>query len=165
MNVKDSEELIESIFGSKNSSSPIIFMDMYPIGVEEGKNLFKGLVTNPHYYKEGKPVRDELDVQPIPVQYVGISEGTIFGLISCVKDWKPFKPLLEPKVWKGSLRNLVEKLEKGNGTEETKVLRLMALITVLTLRSGIAARSAKGFNFFEIFNEKMKFEPKSFGVR
>ncbi len=156
--------LVDKLFGDKERSSAIDFMDMYPIGLE-GDSLFKGLVTNPHYYKGGELVENELEVNPVPVQHVGISEGTIFGLISCIKveRLEELKELLNPEKWKGKMKDLVEKIAKGNEPDSLKLVKLVALITIMTLKRGIAARSAKGYNYFEIF-DRLKFEAKSLEV-
>ena len=157
--------LIDRLFGNNEESSAITFLDMYPIGLN-GNSLFKGLVMNPHYYREGKPVKDELDVNPIPVQYLGISEGTIFGLIACLKveRLEELQPLLKSNMWKGKMKDIVKSISKSNEFTDTKMLKLIAIITIATLKKGIAARSAKGFNFFEVFNEKLTFKPKSMKV-
>ncbi len=156
--------LVDKLFGDKEGSSAIDFMDMYPIGLE-GDSLFKGLVTNPHYYKGGELVRDELEVNPTPVPHVGISEGTIFGLISCIKveRLEELKELLNAEKWKGRMKDIVERIAKGNEPDSLKLVKLVALITIMTLKSGIAARSAKGYNYFEIF-DTLKFETKSLEV-
>jgi CRISPR-associated protein Cmr6 len=135
----------------------VFFSDMYPVGCSRMEcSVYRGLVVNPHYYRGGEPVEDELQVKTNPVVHVGISEGLVFGLVIGVRpiDGAMGKKLSE---WfKGA------SLETGDDNKDIVVTikglaermdarslaMIVSILTIETLAKGIAARSNKGYNVF-----------------
>ncbi len=154
--------------GKEGSAGHVFFSDMYPVGCSRDKcSIFRGLVVNPHYYKGGEPVEDELQVKTNPAVHIGISEGLVFGLVigtRPINDDNKREKLVDKlkKSSEGGVENapglpgLIKLLVSSDSFDLTTII---SLLTMETLSKGIAARSNKGYNVFtpvETFNHQFK---------
>lgn len=156
---------------------PVFISDMLPIGgVKSPCSIYRGLVVNPHYYKGGVPVEDELEAKPVPIKHVGIEEGTVFKLVVGVR-------LNDPIV--GEAHNILKKALNDQtisvvlGTQAQNKIQhvldspnppvtvLLAVVVFLSrvLSMGIAARSGRGYNVFAFISSVPKLELKIQGYR
>lgn len=119
------------IFGDKEREGFVIVSDAYPIG----EKLFVGDIVNPHYYQGGRPVSTEYDVNPVPILHLAIRENVKFRFLIGVDK-------------RAKLGKIGEKLNVRNAVE------LVALLLLYSMKTGLGARSTKGYNFFEV--EKME---------
>ncbi|WP_338248340.1 type III-B CRISPR module RAMP protein Cmr6 [Pyrodictium abyssi] len=151
-------DLLFGSTGEEGSASAIVFSDMYPIGCTKDRcSIFRGLVVTPHYHYQGKPVANELVAMPVPVQHIGIEEGTVFGLVIAIhpiraKHVVARLKLLDCEPVPESLRELCS-LIKTRASSVSDPIHSVALTSILLLDSvlayGIASRSTKGYNIFE----------------
>jgi len=121
------------IFGDKEREGYVIVSDAYPIG----EKLFVGDIINPHYYQGGKPVRTEYDVNPVPILHLAIRENVKFRFLIGVDK-------------KAKLGKIGEKLNVKNAVE------LVSLLLLYSMKTGLGARSTKGYNFFEVERIEVK---------
>jgi len=121
------------IFGDKEREGSVIVSDAYPIG----EKLFVGDIVNPHYYQGGKPVRTEYDVNPVPVLHLAIRENVKFRFLIGVDK-------------RAKLGKIGEKLNVRNAVE------LVSLLLLYSMKTGLGARSTKGYNFFEVERMEVK---------
>ncbi|MFP3233638.1 MAG: type III-B CRISPR module RAMP protein Cmr6 [Sulfolobaceae archaeon] len=121
------------IFGDKEREGSVIVSDAYPIG----EKLFVGDIINPHYYQGGKPVRTEYDVNPVPILHLAIRENVKFRFLIGVDK-------------KAKLGKIGEKLNVKNAVE------LVSLLLLYSMKTGLGARSTKGYNFFEVERIEVK---------
>jgi CRISPR-associated protein Cmr6 len=121
------------IFGDKEKEGSVIVSDAYPIG----EKLFVGDIINPHYYQGGKPVRTEYDVNPVPILHLAIRENVKFRFLIGVDK-------------KAKLGKIGEKLNVKNAVE------LVSLLLLYSMKTGLGARSTKGYNFFEVERIEVK---------
>ncbi|ALU12245.1 hypothetical protein EYM_01770 [Ignicoccus islandicus DSM 13165] len=158
-------EEVSSSDGSSGAEGMIVFSDMYPIGCKSGGcSIYTPLVITPHYFKGGKVVDTELDVQPVPVVHIGISKDLVFKLIIAIrKD-------LKERLMK-NLKGIFEMIKKSDGTTplfkgiREDPLIAIGLITIYTLNMGIGARSAKGYNLFEPYSGPLAFKVSKYVLR
>lgn len=66
------------VTGLDTSSSLVVALDSYPIG---GERLLAGDIITPHYFKGGKVVKNEYEVEPVPSLRVAINEGVTFRFV------------------------------------------------------------------------------------
>jgi CRISPR-associated protein Cmr6 len=125
------------IFGDKEREGSVIVSDAYPIGEKPGEKLFVGDIVNPHYYQGGKPVRTEYDVNPVPVLHLAIRENVKFRFLIGVDK-------------RAKLGKIREKLNVRNAVE------LVSLLLLYSMKTGLGARSTKGYNFFEVERMEVK---------
>jgi len=175
-----SEDLASALFGetgTEGHASLVVYSDLIPIGCpKEPCSIFKGLVLNPHYYRGGQVVENELEVTPVPIIHVGIPRGLVFGTVIALRR---VPKMIENTL--GELKKIVEKhrdeqpwstmtrLVQGNDVRESLMLSL-AFLTLYVLKRGISARSSKNYNKFEPFecedlNNCLTFNVKSWEVR
>jgi CRISPR-associated protein Cmr6 len=121
------------IFGDKEREGSVIVSDAYPIG----EKLFVGDIVNPHYYQGGKPVRTEYDVNPVPILHLAIRENVKFRFLIGVDK-------------RAKLGKIGEKLNVRNAVE------LVSLLLLYSMKTGLGARSTKGYNFFEVERIEVK---------
>jgi len=121
------------IFGDKEKEGSVIVSDAYPIG----EKLFVGDIINPHYYQGGKPVRTEYDVNPVPILHLAIRENVKFRFLIGVDK-------------KAKSGKIGEKLNVKNAVE------LVSLLLLYSMKTGLGARSTKGYNFFEVERIEVK---------
>lgn len=121
------------IFGDREREGFVIVSDAYPIG----EKLFVGDIVNPHYYQGGKPVRTEYDVNPVPVLHLAIRENVKFRFLIGVDK-------------RAKLVKVGGKLNVRNAVE------LVSLLLLYSMRTGLGARSTKGYNFFEVESMEVK---------
>ncbi|MFP3203166.1 MAG: type III-B CRISPR module RAMP protein Cmr6 [Sulfolobus sp.] len=121
------------IFGDKEREGSVIVSDAYPIG----EKLFVGDIINPHYYQGGKPVRTEYDVNPVPILHLAIRENVKFRFLIGVDK-------------KAKLGKIGEELNVKNAVE------LVSLLLLYSMKTGLGARSTKGYNFFEVERIEVK---------
>jgi CRISPR-associated protein Cmr6 len=121
------------IFGDKEREGSVIVSDAYPIG----EKLFVGDIVNPHYYQGGKPVRTEYDVNPVPILHLAIRENVKFRFLIGVDK-------------RAKLGKIGEKLNVRNAVE------LVSLLLLYSMKTGLGARSTKGYNFFEVERMEVK---------
>jgi len=121
------------IFGDKEREGSVIVSDAYPIG----EKLFVGDIVNPHYYQGGKPVRTEYDVNPVPILHLAIKENVKFRFLIGVDK-------------RAKLGKIGEKLNVRNAVE------LVSLLLLYSMKTGLGARSTKGYNFFEVERIEVK---------
>ena len=165
------EDVEEILFGhsagEKGSVGHVFFSDMYPVGCSRDEcSIFRGLVVNPHYYKGGEPVEDELQVKTNPVVHIGVSEGLVFGLVigtRPVSDKSRRKKLAEmlqnPRFGDDNDMEVPGIIKKLASSDDLDLTTIISLLTMETLSKGIAARSNKGYNVFtpvETFNHQFK---------
>ncbi len=142
--------------GEKGSVGHVFFSDMYPVGCSRDKcSIFRGLVVNPHYYRGGEPVEDELQVKTNPVVHIGVSEGLVFGLvigtrpISDDNRRREIAQMLQNPRFGGNndmeVPGIIKKLASSDNPD---LATIISLLTMETLSKGIAARSNKGYNVF-----------------
>ncbi len=157
------EDVADSLFGESDKEGHVslaVFTDLIPIGCEDSCSIFRGLVINPHYYEGGRLVESEIKVKPVPVIHIGIPKGLIFGMaIAIRKSDKKVNEVIEylKKNVSSSKNNDVKPLNEmlkkvlnaNHISDDKKVLYVVSLLTLFTLRKGIAARSSKGYNVFE----------------
>jgi CRISPR-associated protein Cmr6 len=70
-----SENVEIYVTGLDSSSSLLVALDSYPIS---GDKLLAGDIITPHYFKEGKVVKNEYQANPTPIPRVAINEGITF---------------------------------------------------------------------------------------
>jgi len=121
------------IFGDKEREGSVIVSDAYPIG----EKLFVGDIVNPHYYQGGKPVRTEYDVNPVPILHLAIRENVKFRFLIGVDK-------------RAKLGKIGEKLNVRNAME------LVSSLLLYSMKTGLGARSTKGYNFFEVERIEVK---------
>jgi CRISPR-associated RAMP protein, Cmr6 family len=121
------------IFGDKEREGSVIVSDAYPIG----EKLFVGDIVNPHYYQGGKPVMTEYDVNPVPILHLAIRENVKFRFLIGVDK-------------RAKLGKIGEKLNVRNAVE------LVSLLLLYSMKTGLGARSTKGYNFFEVERMEVK---------
>ncbi|AGJ62067.1 type III-B CRISPR module RAMP protein Cmr6 [Saccharolobus islandicus] len=121
------------IFGDKEREGSVIVSDAYPIG----EKLFVGDIVNPHYYQGGRPVSTEYDVNPVPILHLAIRENVKFRFLIGVDK-------------RAKLGKIGEKLNVRNAVE------LVALLLLYSMKTGLGARSTKGYNFFEVERMEVK---------
>ncbi|MFP3265200.1 MAG: type III-B CRISPR module RAMP protein Cmr6 [Acidilobus sp.] len=121
------------IFGDKEREGSVIVSDAYPIG----EKLFVGDIVNPHYYQGGKPVRTEYDVNPVPILHLAIRENVKFRFLIGVDK-------------RAKLSKIGEKLNVRNAVE------LVSSLLLYSMKTGLGARSTKGYNFFEVERIEVK---------
>lgn len=155
------KETAELLFGSASEESPastVVFSDMYPVGCAKDRcSVFRGLVVTPHYHYQGKPVANELVAMPVPVQHIGIEEGTVFGLVIAIHPLRARHVAVRLRTL--SCESAPEALRGLCGLIRARInsvndpIHAVALTTLLLLDSalacGIASRSTKGYNIFE----------------
>lgn len=124
------EEDGKEIFGDKSNEGYVIISDAYPVG-ERGK-LLVGDIINPHYYKGGKPVKTEYEVNPIPIVHLAVRENTRFRFVIGVDKRAKISDSIK------------QKLNVNNASE------LVLLLLLYSMKTGMGARSTKGYNFFEL---------------
>ena len=117
----------DELFGGKENEGYIIVSDAYPVG--GAMKLLTGDIINPHYYKGGKPVQSEYDVNPVPIIHLAVREGVKFRFLIGVD--------------KGA------KLPKVNLNVKDAV-ELVSLLLLYSMKTGLGARSTKGYGFFEV---------------
>ncbi len=153
--------------GEKGSAGHAFFSDMYPVGCSRDEcSIFRGLVVNPHYYRGGEPVEDELQVKTNPVVHIGVSEGLVFGLVigtRPVSDKSRRKKLAEmlqnPRFGDDNDMEVPGIIKKLASSDNLDLTTIISLLTMETLSKGIAARSNKGYNVFtpvETFNHQFR---------
>lgn len=131
------------IFGDKEREGSVIVSDAYPIGEKlgerekPGEKLFVGDIVNPHYYQGGKPVRTEYDVNPVPILHLAIKKEVKFRFLIGVDK-------------RAKLGKIGEKLNVRNAVE------LVSLLLLYSMKTGLGARSTKGYNFFEVERMEVK---------
>jgi CRISPR-associated protein Cmr6 len=125
------------IFGDKEREGSVIVSDAYPIGEKPKEKLFVGDIVNPHYYQGGKPVRTEYDVNPVPILHLAIRENVKFRFLIGVDK-------------RAKLGKIGEKLNVRNAVE------LVSLLLLYSMKTGLGARSTKGYNFFEVERMEVK---------
>ena len=125
------------IFGDKEREGSVIVSDAYPIEEKLGEKLFVGDIVNPHYYQGGKPVRTEYDVNPVPILHLAIKEDVKFRFLIGVDK-------------RAKLGKIGEKLNVRNAVE------LVSLLLLYSMKTGLGARSTKGYNFFEVERMEVK---------
>jgi len=121
------------IFGDKEREGSVIVSDAYPIG----EKLFVGDIVNPHYYQGGRPVMTEYDVNPVPILHLAIRENVKFRFLIGVDK-------------RAKLGKIGEKLNVRNAVE------LVSLLLLYSMKTGLGARSTKGYNFFEVERMEVK---------
>ena len=153
--------------GEEGSVGHVFFSDMYPVGCSRDKcSVFRGLVVNPHYYRGGEPVEDELQVKTNRVVHIGISEGLVIGLVigtRPISDKNTRKKLAEmlqnPRFGDDNDMEVPGIIKKLASSDDLDLTTIISLLTMETLSKGIAARSNKGYNVFtpvESFNQKFE---------
>ncbi|NOZ89343.1 MAG: hypothetical protein GXO15_05400, partial [Crenarchaeota archaeon] len=163
------EEAAAAVFGYTGGeggglAGAVVFEDMLPVGCfERGCSVYRGLVIAPHYHRDGRPVPVELLAVPQPVPHLGVEEGLVFGLVYAVH---PVRARIALERLGGSVGGacgggdgqgvyggLCEQVRGLLSSSRRPEERLAALVFVLTnavLSQGIAARSTKGYNVFEL---------------
>lgn len=121
----------KEVFGDRNHEGHVFVSDAYPVG-GNGVRLLAGDIVNPHYYRGGKPVETEYEVQPIPVKHLSVGKGARFRFVIGVDR--------EAKV-NDRVRG---KLNVSDAVE------LVSLLLVYSIRTGLGARSTKGYGVFEV---------------
>ncbi|BFI76543.1 type III-B CRISPR module RAMP protein Cmr6 [Sulfurisphaera ohwakuensis] len=66
------------VTGLDTSSSLLVALDSYPI---KGERLLTGDIITPHYFKGGRVVKNEYEVEPVPSLRVVINEGVTFRFV------------------------------------------------------------------------------------
>lgn len=163
----DLNQLAKLLFGWKAEGhektghiGPVFISDMLPVGcVDSPCSIYRGLVVNPHYYKGGVPVEDELEANPVPIKHVGIEEGTVFKLVVGVRLNDPIVKeahnLLMDALNDQTLsvvlgtqtQNKIQDILKNSDPTVAVLLAVKVLLTRV-LSMGIAARSGRGYNVF-----------------
>ena len=136
--------------GGEALNRPLVFIaDAYPVGLNEGTQyLIEPDIVTPHYYKGGKPVESELDVEPTPVPHVSLSEGVVIRFVAGILEYpRGLARKYIKKVW--------ECVSKKEGIDNAIVSSnpLLAFLTMLgiTLKySGIGGRTSKGYGILSI---------------
>ena len=169
------EDAAEAVFGSTgegDEAGAVVFSDMVPVGCSgERCSVYRGLVVTPHYHRGGRAVPNELYAVPSPVPHLGIEEGVVFGVAIAVHKGRA----------RSAAEALRRALERGSGAcggaqdarldvyaglcsalrraadsqlEPDRLVAFAAYVLLdAVLGSGIAARSTKGYNVFEKFEE------------
>ena len=131
------------------SSSNLFIADSYPIQGVNGlasAGLLEPDVMTPHYYKGGKVVKDEFEAQPVPVQFLSITPGSVFKFVIGVKS-------------SGVDKEFVERLGKGlfgnKGRSPSNLATLVAAIAYAAFREGVGAKTSKGYGLLRINGAKL----------
>ncbi len=115
------EKVVSVIFGNINKRgvedpltgiSAVTTLDVYPIAPGIGGKFVVGDILTPHY-PTTKELRDELDVEPIPIQGVSLAEKSKYLFVIAIDD-KLLKDRYE--IWEGRLKE--ELKEVLNVTDE-----------------------------------------------
>jgi len=168
------KSVTEALFGGgageSGSIGGVVYSDMLPVGcAREPCSVYRGLIVNPHYHRGGEPVGNELEVQPTPVQHVGVSEGLVFGLVVGVRpeETSAIISALRALDGTGKLTSTLSRLAKSPSNVGLAALQAAVLLTVLALNHGIAARSTKGYNVFSLLGEgvELVFRVKGYRTR
>lgn len=118
----------KEIFGDQSNEGAVFVSDAYPV---EGNKLLVGDIINPHYYKGGKPVDSEYEVNPVPIIHLAIRENVKFRFLIGVNK-------------KAKVSDAGKKLNVNDPVE------LVSLLLLYSMRTGLGARSTKGYNFFDV---------------
>lgn len=141
------DELVNHLFGPPEGGvGEVIFFDAYPVGVDDGVySIIKPDIITPHYYSGGKPIRNELEVQPNPIKHVSISEGVHFGFIVAIRhsERRAFKTRKE-------IEELGEILDLGNNW----VTVLASLVAGALRIEGVGSRTTKGYGMLNLIELK-----------
>ena len=112
----------------------VTLYDAYPVKSGSG-SLASGLldvdVVTPHYYRGGKPVRDELEATPVPVSHIVVAPGTVFRIVASLGGAEAEKAAEE-----------LASLTLGSGGDGVACL---ARMLDEALRQGIGARTSRGY--------------------
>ncbi len=132
-NKPDGHRLVGALFGSVGSSGCIEFFDAYPI---EASKLLEADVITPHYYRGGEVVNHELEAQPVPVVHVSVAPGTVFSIV------------VAHRCTGTVLRSVSNALNVKVDPPDL----ILAILIGLALRSGIGARTTKGYGVFRLID-------------
>jgi CRISPR-associated protein Cmr6 len=133
----------EELFGPLNNigkdnawKGKIVVSDAYPIPNNKNNNseetkLLTGDILNPHYYKNNEAVKSEYEVMPTPIIHISIRDNVKFRfLIGIEKNANPGEA--------GKILNVKSAKE------------LVMILLLYSLKTGMGARSTKGYGFFEV---------------
>ena len=119
------------VFGDEGREGYVIVSDAYPVGSKGGRLLI-GDIVNPHYYKGGEPVNSEYDVQPIPIKHLSVRDGVSFRFVIGVDKRAKVNEAIKEKL---GVKDAVE---------------LVSVLLAYSMRTGLGARSTKGYGVFEV---------------
>lgn len=139
-------ELVERVFGCCTSGREsgemergigvVEFDDMLPVDCGEHGRLLDSSIITPHYFSGGKPVRWEYEARPNPVLHLAIARGVVFqGVVS-----------IRP----GGEKHVLELAKELIGLQTKSVDAAVGSMLAIAFEYGVGARSAKGYNVFEL---------------
>lgn len=149
---EESESLCSALFGTSGGSGRagvVSFLDALPVEAGEGGGLIRPDIINPHYnLSTNRSLRTELDVTPVPVLHLAVSEGTVFRFIIHV-------PRRAAALSGTRAVSEISKLARHLGISPKDDTSLTASLTAAfllagALRSGLGARTLKGYGTFEL---------------
>lgn len=173
----ETQLLVNHLFGYSREGGEeghLFVSDMYPVGcVTKRCGIYRGLVVSPHYMRGGEAVETEADAEPTPLQHLGVEEGVAFRVVlghrlegllvdEAKEVVEALKSLLEPggclakAIGSKASETLLVAINSGAELKEALMALSVALL-INALRLGVGARSAKGYNHFELLgpNEKV----------
>ncbi len=148
-------KLCEALFGKPGEGGYVglvVFADALPVEAGLRGGVIDADIINPHYNAlTDNSLRMELDVMPVPVLHLCVGEGTVFKFLA----YTPGRILtLGEDIVDG-----VEELAKVLGVRLPRALNVSAKAILLTsfllggaLRTGIGARTLKGYGRFEVIS-------------
>mgnify|MGYP001772884827 CR=1 FL=1 len=142
--VKDCVKVVLDVFGAGEGPGPegvnveakageIIVTNAYPVELSDNM-LFTGDIVNPHYYKDGKPVTDEYDVEPVPITSLAIRKGVKFRFVVGVRKVKGLKEVAKALF----------------GYELDKPSEFIFLLLTYSLSRGVGARTSRGYGVMDV---------------
>lgn len=115
----------KEVFGGKEFEGSLFVSDAYPV---EGERLLVGDIINPHYTNN---VKTEYDVKPTPILHLAVRENVKFRFLIGVE--------------KGA-----RLCDEGRKLGVSNAVELVSLLLLYSMKTGLGARSTKGYNFFDV---------------
>ncbi|BCU70043.1 type III-B CRISPR module RAMP protein Cmr6 [Stygiolobus caldivivus] len=140
--VEECIKVVLDVFGSgeglgglntEAKAGEVIVTNAYPVELSDNM-LFTGDIVNPHYFKDGRPVTDEYDVEPVPISSLAIRKGVKFRFVIGVKEVKGLKEVAKSLF----------------GYELDKPSEFIFLLLTYSLSMGLGARTSRGYGVMDV---------------
>ncbi len=147
---------LDTLFGYSaregSATSKIIFLDSYPVSVNEKNRIVVPAVITPHYHSRGKPVEFEYEANPVPVVHLVIDKGVKFRLVFGVHKEDISEVASSLKVLANSLG-----ISLGSHNCQGVMSALATLVYKALTLEGVGSRTTKGYGLFDLVGAKLVF--------
>lgn len=157
LGLEDAEKQCSALLGCAGENGRVAiasFLDAFPIKVGRRGGLIEEDVLNPHYNAlMNEELRTELDVTPVPVLHLCVSEGTVFRFIAYV----PHRVRELTRTGVRAVDELADELKIPRvGDASVRALLTVAHLVGGALKLGLGARTLKGYGRFKILSHKVR---------